>query len=270
MTEPMLSVRGLCLDIMKGREALPILRDVSFEIGAGERWGIAGESGAGKSMTMYCLTALLPRHTCRVRGEILFRESNGSYTNLLEVPWKERQRYCSRKICLILQDSINALNPFERVENQWAETVRLHHPGMERSAVSRHILEAMDAFGISDGGEVMRKYPHQLSGGMRQRIAIAMALESEAQILIADEPTTSLDTVNQRKVVEFIEGLCRARGLSMLYITHNLGIVRAVCDSVIVMKDGGIVEQGRVAEVFDAPAQAYTRQLIEGMRSLRR
>jgi len=141
---------------------------------------------------------------------------------------------------------------------------------MDRDAVDAHIREAMAAFGISDGAEAMRKYPHQLSGGMRQRIAIAMALESEAKILIADEPTTSLDTVNQRKVVEFIDGLCRRRGLSMLYITHNLGIVKAVCDSVIVMKDGTIVEQGPVRDVFEAPATAYTRQLIEGTRSLRR
>ena len=270
MTEPILVVKDLCLDILKGKQALPILRNVSFEIGAGERWGIAGESGAGKSMTMYCLTALLPRHTCRVRGEIRFREDDGSYTNLLEVPWRDRQRYCASKTCLVLQDSINALNPFERVRAQWAETVLLHHPNMDSGAVDEHILEAMAAFGISSGAEAMRKYPHQLSGGMRQRIAIAMALESEAKILIADEPTTSLDTVNQRKVVEFIEDLCRRRGLSMLYITHNLGIVRAVCDSVVVMKDGGIVEQGRVQDVFEAPAAAYTRQLIEGTRSLRR
>lgn len=270
MTEPILIVRGLCLDILKGRQVLPILKDVSFEIGAGERRGIAGESGAGKSMTMYCLTSLLPRNTCQVRGEILFREDDGSYTNLLEVPWRQRQRYCASKTCLVLQDSINALNPFERVRSQWAETVLLHHPDMQSDAVDGHILEAMAAFGIADGAEAMRKYPHQLSGGMRQRIAIAMALESEARILIADEPTTSLDTVNQRKVVAFIDALCRRRGLSMLYITHNLGIVRAVCDSVIVMKDGRIVEQGPVQEVFEAPKAAYTGQLIEGTRSLRR
>jgi len=270
MTDPILRVNGLCLDILSGGRTVPILRDVSFEIGLGERCGIAGESGAGKSMTMYCLTALLPRHTCAVRGEILYREADGAYTDLLKLPWERRQRYCAEKTCLILQDSINALNPFERVEAQWAETARLRHPGGDRAARREHLLQMLEAFGIPGGLETLRKYPHQLSGGMRQRIAIAMALESRAGLLIADEPTTSLDTINQRKVVEFIEAQCRERGLSMLYITHNLGIVQAVCDTVIVMKDGGIVEQGRVDEVFTRPAHPYTRQLVQGTRSLRR
>jgi ABC-type dipeptide/oligopeptide/nickel transport system ATPase component len=128
----------------------------------------------------------------------------------------------------------------------------------------------MEAFGITGGPEVARKYPHQLSGGMRQRIAIAMALESEAKLLIADEPTTSLDTINQRRAVEFIDNLRRERGLSMLYITHNLGIIQAVCENVIIMKDGGIVEQGRTREVFSHPKHAYARRLLDETRRIQR
>lgn len=270
MTEPMLVVKNLCLDILKDGKPLPILRDVSFEIHEGENWGIAGESGAGKSMTMYCLTAMLPRHTVRTSGEILYREEDGCYTNLADVSWRERQRYCSKKTCLILQDSINALNPFERVGDQWVETARFHHPNLGKDAVLKHILEQMEAFGITGGPEVARKYPHQLSGGMRQRIAIAMALESEAKLLIADEPTTSLDTINQRRAVEFIDNLRRERGLSMLYITHNLGIIQAVCENVIIMKDGGIVEQGRTREVFSHPKHAYVRRLLDETRRIQR
>lgn len=270
MTEPLVVVRGLCLDIRKEGRSIPILRDVGFELFPGERKGIAGESGAGKSMTMHCLTALIPRNICEIQGEILFREGDGHYTDALKLPWPERQRFCAKKISLILQDSINALNPFTHIEVQWAETAQLHHPEMARNSVREHLLRTMDAFGIPGGVETLRKYPHQLSGGMRQRIAIGMALESDAPILIADEPTTSLDTINQRKVVEFIEALCAQRGLSMLYITHNLGIVQAICDSAIIMKDGRIVEQGATRELFASPADPYTRQLIDGTRSLRK
>ena len=268
--EPVLAVRHLELDIVSGRQSVPILRDVSFTVGDRELRGIAGESGAGKSMTMYCLTSLLPRRTTRVRGEILFRGEDGTCTDLLKLSWKERQRFSAEHTCLILQDSINALNPFERIEAQWLETVLLHDPGQNRTAVRERILRQLDTFGIHGGEEVLRKYPHQLSGGMRQRIAIAMALESPAKLLIADEPTTSLDTINQRKIVEFIVELCRRRGLAMLYITHNLGIVQAVCDTVTVMKDGRIIEQGRTAEVFSDPQAAYTKTLLEGTRSLQK
>ena len=268
--EPVLIVRNLELDILKGKETFPILRDVSFSVGPGERRGIAGESGAGKSMTMYCLTSLLPRKNTRVRGEILFRRSDGSYTDLLKLSWKERQRFSADHTCLILQDSINALNPFERIETQWMETVLLHRPGQDRAEVRDRILRQLDTFGIHGGEEVLRKYPHQLSGGMRQRIAIAMALESKARLLIADEPTTSLDTINQRKIVDFIVQLCRDRGLATLYITHNLGIVQAVCDTVTVMKDGRIIEQGLTESVFACPQAEYTRTLLEGTRSLQR
>ena len=267
---PILEVRHLELDILKGRESIPILRDISFSVGEGEMRGIAGESGAGKSMTMYCLTSLLPRRTTRVRGEILFREEDGSYTDLLKLPEKERQRFSAAHTCLILQDSINALNPFERIGDQWMETVLLHQPAGEKSRIRERILQQLDTFGIHGGEEVLRKYPHQLSGGMRQRIAIAMALESPARLLIADEPTTSLDTINQRRIVEFIVGLCRERGLAMLYITHNLGIVQAICDTVTVMKDGQIIEQGSTAGVFAEPQAAYTRLLLEGTRSLQK
>lgn len=266
MTEPVLVVRGLNLDIRRGKSLIPILRDVSFELLPGHFTGIAGESGAGKSMTMYCLTALLPRHTCEVRGEILFREADGSYTDIMKLSWARRQPYCAGKVSLILQDAIDALNPFERIERQWGDTIRRHGRRADREA----LIQTMETFGIPGSAETLGKYPHQLSGGMRQRIAIAMALESEGSILIADEPTTSLDTINQRRVVEYIVKLARERGLSMLYITHNLGIVRSVCDEMIVMRDGRIVEQGGVDQLFSNPAEAYTRQLIEGTRSLRR
>ena len=270
MTEPVLEVRNLNLDIVKDRRAIPILRDVSFSVEEGELRGIAGESGAGKSMTMYCLTSLLPRRTVQIRGEILFREEDGSRTDLLKLPWKERQRFSASHTCLILQDSINALNPFERIDAQWMETALLHRPGGNRDEIRGRILRQLNTFGIHGGEEVLRKYPHQLSGGMRQRIAIAMALESPAKLLIADEPTTSLDTINQRRIVEFIVELCRERGLSMLYITHNLGIVQAICGTVTVMKDGRIIEQGRTDEVFADPQAAYTKALLEGTKSLQR
>lgn len=241
---PALIVEHLRLWIKSGGDFAKILKDVSFQVMPGEKLGIVGESGAGKSMTMCCLTGLLPARNVRMDGSIRYLESDGSYRDILELPGKERQPYCAKKISMIPQDSMNALNPFERVEKQWQETVSLHHPELSRRQIREHILCRLEEFGISGGNGIMRKYPHQLSGGMRQRIAIAMALEAETKILAADEPTTSLDSVNQRRIVEFIRDICRRKNLSLLYITHNPGIVQELCTNMIVMNSGKVVEQG--------------------------
>lgn len=262
MTKPILMTKDLCLSLDNGEREIEILKNINLTIGEGELWGIVGESGAGKSMTMYALTALLPKRRTRMTGQILFREADDSYTDLLAMPQAKRQPYTAKRISLILQDSINALNPFETVARQWRDTVKLHHPDMPKEDTDRHILDRMDLFGIHGGKDVMNQYPHQLSGGMRQRIAIAMALESDAKILICDEPTTSLDAINQRNIVEFIEDLCDRGNLTMLYITHNLGITAAICTHTAVMRNGEIIEQGLTDNVFGKPQADYTRALI--------
>ena len=236
----------------RGKKSAQILHDISLAIRRGERWGIAGASGAGKSMTVYAMTALLPG-SMEAEGRIVFG-ADPLGRNLLDMKRSDRHRYCAGQVSVILQDSIHALNPYERIDRQWIPTVRLHHPDMPAEAVRPHLLERLERFGIAGGEAVLAKYPHQLSGGMKQRVAIAMALESGAQVLIADEPTTSLDAVNQRKVIAFLDQICRENHLTLIYITHNLGIIEALCTHVAILRDGRIAEQGRVADVFRHPA----------------
>lgn len=260
-TPVVLKIQHLNLSVVKSGQTIPILHDINLEIHEQEWWAIAGESGAGKSMTMYALTSLLPEKSTLLSGEILYREEDGSYTDLLKIPFQKRSAYCSKKVSLIFQDSINALNPFETIGGQWRQTLRYRHPEMKKPEQIRHIKKRLQQFGIPDE-QVIRKYPHQLSGGMKQRIAIAMALESDAKILIADEPTTSLDSVNQRKVVDFIQKLCRDRGLTLLYISHNLALLDEVCTHAAVLKNGRILESGSSKSVFHHPVQEYTKALI--------
>jgi ABC-type dipeptide/oligopeptide/nickel transport system ATPase component len=264
MTEKkeILRVEHLDVTMKNGSTGIPVLRDVSFVVREGERWAIAGESGAGKSMTMNALAALLPDGSTKLSGRILFRFPDGSWQDLLALPYKERRRFLTEKIAIIFQDSINALNPNERIRKQWSETVRLHQPDISAGDLEAHLLGRMEIFGVRGGTETLQKYPDQLSGGMRQRIAIAMALESRAQILIADEPTTSLDAITQRSTIEFIRELLDRRQWTLLFISHNLGLLQSMCDHIIIMKDGSIVEQGTTEELFYHGKEEYTRQLV--------
>ncbi len=251
----------LNLWIHNGNRRTQILNDINLDIHRGERWGIAGESGAGKTMTVFSMTALLPPGNTEIQGSIRFA-GDLSGTNLLDIPYRNRHRYCASMVSVILQDSINALNPFERIDRQWIPTVKLYHPDMDASRVYPHLLQQLERFGISGGAEILKKYPHQLSGGMKQRIAIAMALESNADILIADEPTTSLDAINQRKVITFIDEVCKKNHLTLIYISHNLGIIQYLCDHTAVLRNGRIVEQGDSQSLFSSPKNSYTRKLI--------
>lgn len=266
-TPVVLKINRLNLSVKKDGKEVPILHDISLEIREGEHWAIAGESGAGKSMTMYALTSLLPAKSMVMSGEICYREPDGSYTDVLKLPAAARTAYCAGKVSLIFQDSINALNPFEKIGTQWRHTLKYRRPDMKKQMQTEHMAVRLAEFGIPDCG-VLQKYPHQLSGGMKQRIAIAMALESDAKILIADEPTTSLDAVNQRKVVTFIQELCAKRGLTLLYISHNLALLDEVCDHAAVVRNGMVVEHGSAAQVFHNPEHPYTRSLIEETRKL--
>ena len=318
--EILLEVRDLSLWIRQGKCEISILDHLNFRICRGESWGIAGESGAGKSMTIHALTGLLPQGNVRMEGEILYSDRSERKTDVLRLSGEARQRYCCGQISLILQDSMNALNPYETVEKQWGRVIRLHR-GRDED-VWEHMIRLLPAFGLSgedssddavrwkcvgnwegsrnqkdsksrekienredaghrkkteneedvgsreDAIRLLKKYPHQISGGMKQRIAIAMALESPAELLIADEPTTALDALNQRRIADLIRTLCRERNLTLLYVSHNLGILKELCTHVMVMRDGKIVEQGRAEEVFGNPKHPYTKQLISQTREL--
>ncbi len=264
MTEnhEILKVKNLTVRIRNGKRRTTILEKISFTIREGERWAIAGESGAGKSMTMNAITALLPEGSTEIEGEILFHLPDGTWQDLLEMPYRERHAFVAEQIAVIFQDSINALNPNERVIKQWGDTVRLHDPSISKEDLEKHVLKRMEIFGVRGGKETLRHFPDQLSGGMRQRIAIAMALESPARILIADEPTTSLDAISQRNTIDFIRKLLDENRLTLLFISHNLGILQYMCDHILIMKDGLMVEQGLTDDVFYHPQEAYTRELV--------
>ena len=213
-------------------------------------------------MTMQAMTALLPEESAQIDGRILFRTAEGNYQNLLDLPYRDRHTFVAEHVAVIFQDSINALNPNERILKQWSETVWLHRPDLSQKDLEEHILKRMDIFGVRGGRKTLHYFPDQLSGGMRQRIAIAMTLESPAKILIADEPTTSLDAISQRNTIEFIKELLEKRKLTFLFISHNLGVLQYMCDHIIIMKDGQIVEQGETKDVFFDPQEEYTRKLI--------
>ena len=282
-----LRVENLNVWIVNGKDEIHIVHDASFTVRDGERWGIAGESGAGKSMMTKAIAALLPDGSTRIEGKVLYRLEDGSWQDLLKLPYKQRHTFLSERIAVIFQDSIHALNPNERIRKQWGDTVRLHHAGVSKEACERHLLGKMELFGIRGGADTLRSYPHQLSGGMRQRIAIAMALESQSPfdwegqgdvrgaaaytgkgavrasgIIIADEPTTSLDSMTQRSVVDYIKDISVSEGKTLLYVSHNLGVLQYTCDHLMVLKDGFIVEQGLADDLFFRAQHPYTKQIV--------
>lgn len=251
-SEVILDVSNLCLDIKSGRKRTAILKNVSFRLHQGQRLGIIGNSGAGKSMTMYALTNLLPEKTTEMTGSIVYYGEN----DILKMKRKEKRRYCSEHTAIILQDSLNALNPYRTIYSQMEENILHFHP-MDKAAAGKRIREMMEVIGISSDVQTLNKYPRQFSGGMRQRIAIAMALESNAKILIADEPTTALDAINQMNFVRFLDKICRERNLALLFISHNPGLVSMLCEDVLVMKKGEVVDRGPSAEVFERQRDTF-------------
>lgn len=263
MSDIILEVKNLNLKIKDENTVHDILNNVSFQLREKQRLGIIGGSGAGKSMTMYALSNLLPEKNIIIDGSICYYGVH----DILKMKKKEKRKFCSENTAIILQDSINALNPYEKVYKQMEETVRFHH-NMTKEQAREKIKEMMSIIGLDGDMEILNKYPDQFSGGMRQRIAITMALESNANILIADEPTTSLDAVNQKKLVSFIKQICRDRGLTLIFISHNLGLVSMLCENVLVMQNGEIIERGTVEEVFSHPAEPYTKALVNGTKEL--
>ena len=268
-----LRAENLSIWMTKDGGETQIVHGASFSIGKGERWGIAGESGAGKSMMMNAVAALLPNGSTRIEGKILYRLQDGSWQDLLDIPYAERSAFVSKRVAFIFQDSIHALNPNERIRKQWGDTSKLHHPGITQDECEEHLLQRMQLFGIRGGADTLGSYPHQLSGGMRQRIAIAMALESQSQagthepavregIIIADEPTTSLDSISQRSVVDYIDRICEAGNKTLLYVSHNLGILQRLCEHLMVLKDGRIIEQGHARDLYFNAQAPYTKAIV--------
>jgi microcin C transport system ATP-binding protein len=255
--EHILSVRDLSVAFGRGsREVLAVDR-ISFDVGKGETVALVGESGSGKSVTALSVMKLLPYPAAHhPSGSIKFEGRE-----LLSMPEQEIREVRGNDIAIIFQEPMTSLNPLHTIEKQIREILLLHH-GLEGEASRTRIIELLSQVGIPDPAGRLGSYPHQLSGGQRQRVMIAMALANKPDLLIADEPTTALDVTVQAQILKLLKDTQTQLGMSMLFITHDLGIVRKLADRVCVMQRGKIVEQGPVERVFTAPEHPYTRALL--------
>ncbi|MGN6471663.1 MAG: ABC transporter ATP-binding protein [Rhizobiaceae bacterium] len=254
---PLLSVRDLSVAFSQGEQTSLAVDHVSFDVGRSETVALVGESGSGKSVTALSVLKLLPYPAAsHPSGRILFGGKD-----LLAANEKELRRVRGNDITMIFQEPMTSLNPLHSVERQIGEILRVHR-GMRDAAARARTLELLNEVGIREAEKRLGAFPHQLSGGQRQRVMIAMALANEPDLLIADEPTTALDVTVQAQILELLARLKKANGMSMLFITHDLGIVRRIADRVCVMTGGKIVEAGPTSEIFANPRHEYTRHLL--------
>jgi peptide/nickel transport system ATP-binding protein len=239
-----------------------VVRDLTFSVGQGEVLGLVGESGSGKSLTSLSILRLLDG-AARVEGAIRFEG-----TDLLALKPEQMRHYRGRKIAMIFQEPMTALNPVMPVGRQIAEAIEAHQPKMSRSEVRDAVVEAMTAVAIAEPEQRLRDYPHQFSGGQRQRLLIAMALVNRPLLLIADEPTTALDVTVQAQILRLLQALQRRNGLGMLFISHDLAVVAQIADRVAVMRQGMLLETGTRDQVFLSPGHAYTKSLLGAVPTL--
>lgn len=259
MNGHLLDVVDLAVEFGSGAGTIPAVFDVSLHVDAGELVCIVGESGSGKSVTAKTLLGLTSRQGANVSGEVSFEGQD-----LLTASERDLQEVRGARIGFVFQDAMTALDPVQRVGGQIAEQLRLHR-SMSRRAAQAQAVALMERVGIPKAATRAQAYPHQFSGGMCQRIMIAIALACQPQLIIADEPTTALDVTIQAQILVELRRLCREDGIGVLLITHDLGVVAEVADRVIVMYAGRVVEEGSVSEVFTAPRHPYTLGLLASM-----
>lgn len=262
-TESLLTVEELRAGFKTGDGYVEVLRDVSLRIAHGESVGLVGESGCGKSVTALAILGLLPA-AARLRGGRILLAGAGDLMRLPEKRWREAR---GSRLAMIFQEPATALNPVLTIGFQIAEILRVRR-GFTRHAAGREARRLLDLVAMPDSRQRLRAYPHQLSGGQRQRAMIAMALASQPDLLIADEPTTALDVTVQAQIVRLLQDLQQELGLALLLITHDLGVVAECCERVVVMYAGEVVEQGPIDAFFRQPAHPYTRALLAAMPKL--
>ena len=233
------------------------VEDFDLMLGKGEIVGIVGESGSGKSMSALAIAGLLSRHQIKKTGRIMFDGND-----LLTCDRKTLRGYQGDEISIIFQEPMTSLNPVKRIGWQVEEPLLLHHPEIDKKERKRRAIEMLKSVGLENAEDVYYMYPHELSGGMRQRVMIASAMIGNPQILIADEPTTALDVTVQAQIVELLKKLNREMGTSIIFISHDLSLVSQLCERVIVMQKGKIVESGKTMQVFSHPMDTYTKKLI--------
>jgi oligopeptide/dipeptide ABC transporter ATP-binding protein len=262
---PLLSVRGLRVGFATEGGLLQAVDDVSFDLRPGEVLAIVGESGSGKSVTAQTLIGLTRSKNARIEGSV---QLDGE--ELLEAGEATMRRLRGERIAMVFQDPMTSLNPVYRIGNQIVEAIRAHKGEVGKDEARRRVTELFESVGIPDAERRVDDYPHEFSGGMRQRAMIAMALALEPEVLIADEPTTALDVTIQAQILRLLEDLNRERGLATILITHDLGVVAEVADRVLVMYAGRIVEEATLDEIFYDPQHPYTWGLLGSLTRLDR
>ena len=261
---PILDVRDLRTVFRTRGGDIHAVNSVSFDLYPGELLGVVGESGSGKSVTMMSLIRLLPIPPAEIGGGSAMFEGR----DLLRAPEAELRRLRGRDIGFVFQDPMTSLNPVFTVGFQIMEPLRKHMK-MDKSAARKRAQELLELVGIPDAQRRLKDFPHQFSGGMRQRVMIAIALACDPKVLIADEPTTALDVTIQAQILELVKDLRQKLGMAIIWITHDLGVIAGIADRVMVMYGGQIVEHGPVREVFARPAHPYTRALLRTVPSVR-
>lgn len=260
----LLQVKDLSVSFDNGEQRVNVLNKIDFAVDHGKTLGIVGESGCGKSVTALAIMRLLPQPAGIINsGEILFDGNN-----IATLPARAMRSIRGKRIAMIFQDPMTALNPVQRIGQQLLEVYQLHFPELNKQQRLQRATGMLKKVGISDPEERMKVYPHQLSGGMRQRVMIAMALACEPDILIADEPTTALDVTIQAQILALMQALQRDTGMAIIFITHDLGVIAELCDDVVVMYAGRIAEAANVIDLFATPLHPYTQGLLSSIPRL--
>ncbi|MCG7498644.1 ABC transporter ATP-binding protein [Vibrio sp. Of7-15] len=259
-----LSVENLATEFTTDDGVVRVLDGVSFQVPRGKTLGIVGESGCGKSVTSMSIMGLLPRPYGQVvDGKILYRDQD-----LTKLSAEKLYEMRGNRISMIFQDPMTALNPVHTIGKQLIEVLKLHRTDLSKKEQFAYALEMLEKVGIPSPETRINEYPHNLSGGMRQRVMIAIALACNPDVLICDEPTTALDVTVQAQILELMASLQEETGMSIIFITHDLGVVAEICDEVVVMYAGRVAEQAGIMELFDNPKHPYTRGLMASMPSL--
>ncbi|MAA70781.1 MAG: peptide ABC transporter ATP-binding protein [Bermanella sp.] len=264
MNEALLKVSHLCVEFKTDQGALNVLDNVSFELQPGKTLGLVGESGCGKSVTSLTIMKLLPQPAgCISSGSVKFKN-----TELTSLASKQMQIIRGNRIAMIFQEPMTALNPVKTIGKQIMEVYELHRPELSKKQRLNEAVDVLQKVGIPDAHKRVMEFPHQLSGGMRQRVMIAMALACKPDILIADEPTTALDVTIQAQILDLMQSLQKEYGMAILFITHDLGVIAQLCDDVVVMYAGRVVEKSTVKALFQHPKHPYSQGLLNAIPKL--
>lgn len=257
--EALLSVENLSIDFVSDKKSIRAVDNVSFEMKKGEVLGIVGESGSGKSVTVTSILKLLPQNARYAEGKVWFKGQD-----LLPMSEREIRPIRGNEISMIFQDPMTSLNPVFTVENQLVEAIRLHHK-ITKKAAKVEAIRLLGLVGIKDPEKRVKLYPHEFSGGMRQRVMIAMAISSSPSLIIADEPTTALDVTVQKQIIDLLKDLQEKIDTGIIFITHDLEVVADIADKIMIMYAGEVVESGSTATIFKNPLHPYTRLLINAI-----